>query len=74
MPSGKRTTYDEEGENGTGPSRKKGKSHEGKDVKAKRKKRACRKFHVSNFPLGDRQLSYSLKDDLTSRKADVTFG
>ena len=29
---------------------------------------------MSDFPLGDGQLSYNLKDDLTSRKADVTFG
>ena len=49
-------------------------SHEGEDVKAKCKQRPRRKFHVSDFPLGDGQLSYSLKDDLTSRKANVTFG
>ena len=53
---------------------KKGKAHEGKDVKAKRKRRARQKFHVSDFPLGDGQESYSLREDLTSRKADVTFG
>ena len=74
MPIGKRTTQDKEGGNGAGPSKKKGKSHEGEDVKAKRKRRARRKFHVSDFPLGDGQFSYDLKEDLTSRKAEVTFG
>ena len=63
-----------EGRGVAGPSKKKGKAHEGEDVKAKRKRRARRRFHVSDFPLGDGQLSYNLKDDLTSRKADVTFG
>ena len=29
---------------------------------------------MSDFPLGEGQDSYSLKEDLTSRKADVTFG
>ena len=74
MPVGKRSTEEKEGRNGAGPSKKKGKSHEGEDVKAKRKRRARRKFHVSDFPLGEGQDSYSLKEDLTSRKADVTFG
>ncbi|RYA73815.1 hypothetical protein DD595_24815, partial [Enterobacter cloacae complex sp. 4DZ3-17B2] len=74
MPIGKRTTEEKEGRSVPGPSKKKGKSHEGEDVKAKRKRRARRKFHVSDFPLGDGQLSYDLKEDLTSRKADVTFG
>ncbi|MCO5560944.1 hypothetical protein L7F22_014564 [Adiantum nelumboides] len=74
MPIGKRTTQDKEGRNAPGRSKKKGKSHEHEDVKAKKKRRARRKFHVSNFPLGDGQLSYDLKEDLTSRKADVTFG
>ncbi|RYA55369.1 hypothetical protein, partial [Enterobacter cloacae complex sp. CH23B] len=68
------TTEDKEGRSAPDPSKKKGKSHEGEDVKAKRKRRARRKFHVSDFPLGDGQLSYDLKEDLTSRKADVTFG
>ena len=40
----------------------------------KGKRRARRKFHVSDFPLGDGQSSYSLKEDLTSWKADLTFG
>ena len=61
MPVGKRSTEEKEGRNGAGPSKKKGKSHEGEDVKAKRKRRACRKFHVSDFPLGEGQDSYSLK-------------
>ncbi|MCO5607268.1 hypothetical protein L7F22_061461 [Adiantum nelumboides] len=74
MPIGKRTTQDKEGRNAPGPSKKKGKSHEDKNVKAKRKRRARHKFHVSDFPLGDGQLSYDLKEDLTSKKADVTFG
>ena len=74
MPVGKRSTEEKEGRNGAGPSKKKGKSHEGEYVKAKRKRRARRKFHVSDFPLGEGQDSYSLKEDLTSRKADVTFG
>ena len=68
MPLRKRDTDE------AGPSKKKGKSQEGEDVKAKRKRRARRKFHVSDFPLGDGQESYSLRDVLTSRKADVTFG
>ena len=74
MPVGKRSTEEKEGRNGAGPSKKKGKSHEGEDVKAKRKRRARRKCHVSDFPLGEGQDSYSLKEDLASRKADVTFG
>ncbi|MCO5586952.1 hypothetical protein L7F22_040897 [Adiantum nelumboides] len=74
MPIGKRNTQHKEGRSGPGLSKKKGKSHEDEDVKAKRKRRARRKFHVSDFPLGDGQLSYDLKEDLTSRKVDVTFG
>ena len=53
---------------------KKGKIHEGDDMKAKRKQRLRKKFHVSNFPLGEGQSSYSLKEDITNRKVDVTFG
>ncbi len=74
MPVRKRDTAEKERRDEARPSKKKGKSHEGKDVKAKRKRRARRKFHVSDFPLGDGQESYSLREDLTSRKADVTFG
>ena len=29
---------------------------------------------MSDFPLGEGQSSYSLKEDLTSRKANLTFG
>ena len=29
---------------------------------------------MADFPLGEGQESYSLRGDLTSRKADVTFG
>ena len=43
-------------------------------MKAKRKRRPRRKFHVSHFPLGEGQSSYSLKEDITNRKGDVTFG
>ena len=61
MTIGKRTTEEKEGRGVAGPSKKKGKSHEGEDVKAKHKRRACTRFHVSDFPLGDGQSSYSLK-------------
>ena len=71
---GKRTTEEKEGRSAPGPRKNKGKSHEGEDVKAKRKRRPRRKFHVSDFPLGEGQSSYSLKEDITNRKADVTFG
>ena len=40
----------------------------------KKKRRARRKFHVSDSPLGEGQSSYSLKEDLTSPNADLTFG
>ena len=43
-------------------------------MKAKRKRRARRKFQVSDFPLGEGQNSYNLREDLTTRKTDVTFG
>ena len=71
---GNRTTDEKEGRSPTGPSRKKGKVHKDEDAKAKQKRRARRKFQVSDFPLGEGQLSYSLKEGLNSRKADVTFG
>ena len=29
---------------------------------------------MSDFPLGEGQASYNLKEDMASRKADVTFG
>ena len=71
---GKRTTEDKEIKSVAGPRKEKGKSHEGEDVKAKQKQRPRRKFHVLDFPLGEGQSSYSLKEDITNRKADVTFG
>ena len=74
MPIGKRTTEEKEGRGTAGPSKKKGKAHEGEDVKAKIKKRARRKIHVLDFPLGYGQSTYNLKNDIISRKADVTFG
>ena len=74
MPIGKRTPDEREGRGVAGPSKKKGKAHEGEDAKVKRKRRPRRKFHVSDFPLGDGQESYSLKSDITNRKADITFG
>ena len=74
MPIGKRTTEEKEGRSGTGPSKKKVKSHEGEDVKAKRKRRARRKFHVLDLPLGEGQESYNLKDDVINRKANITIG
>ena len=53
MPIGKRTTKEKEGRGVASPSKKKRKAHEGEDVKARTKRRSCRKFHVSYFPLGD---------------------
>ena len=29
---------------------------------------------MSNFPLGEGQSSYTLKEDISNKKADVTFG
>ena len=66
MTIGKRGTKEKEGRIATGPSKKKGKINKGEDAKVKQKRRARRKFHVSNFPLGEGQSSYSLKEDLTS--------
>ena len=66
MPIGKRSTEEKEGRSAAGPSKKKGKMHEGEDAKVKWKRRARWKFHVSDFPLGEGQSSYSLKEDLTS--------
>ena len=74
MPIGKRTTKKKEGRSPASSNKKKGKSHKDEDVEAKRKRRAHKKFHVPDFSLGDGQLSYNLKEDLTSKKADVTFG
>ena len=55
MPIGKRTTEEKEGRGVVGPSKKKGKAHEGEDVKAKTRRRAHQKFYVSSFPLGEGQ-------------------
>ena len=74
MPIGKRSTEEKEGRSAASPSKKKGKVHKGEDAKVKQKRRARRKFHVSSFPLGEVQSSYSLKEDLTSWKVDLTFG
>ena len=61
MAVGKRKTNEKEGRSLVGPSKKKGKVHKDKDAKARQKRRARRKFQVSDFPLGDGKLSYSLK-------------
>ncbi|MCO5548055.1 hypothetical protein L7F22_001511 [Adiantum nelumboides] len=74
-PGPSRLTVEEKGKTKVlSPSKKKGKAHEGEDVKAKRKRRARRKFHVLDFPLGEGQGNYDLREDLTTQKADVTFG
>ena len=74
IPIGKRTIEEKEGRSPPSPNKKKGKSHKDEDAKAKRKRRARKRIHVLFFPLGDGQLSYNLKHNLTSKKADVTFG
>ena len=75
MRVGKRTTEEREANKGVaGPSKKKGKVQEGDDAKTKKKRGPRRKFHVSDFPLGVGQESYNLKEDLASRKADITYG
>ncbi|MCO5582576.1 hypothetical protein L7F22_036474 [Adiantum nelumboides] len=56
------------------PNKKKGKEKEGEDAKAKRKRRPCRKFEVTDLPLGEGQTAYDLKEDLSGRKIDCTFG
>ncbi|MCO5592793.1 hypothetical protein L7F22_046796 [Adiantum nelumboides] len=66
MPLGKR---EREGYAAPGPSKKKG-----KDAKAKRKRRPCKKFEVTDLPLGEGQTAYDLKEDLIGRKIDCTFG
>ena len=73
MPIGKRSTKEKQVRNSEIPSKKKGKNHEGEYVKARRKRRAPHKFHVLDFPLEEEQNSYSLKEDLASRKANMTF-
>lgn len=75
LPLGKRTTEEKDPTKGVaGPSKKKGKMKEGDDTTVKKKRRPRRQFQVSDFPLGDGQASYSLKEDLMTRKANVTFG
>ena len=59
MPIGKRTPGEREPDRGAaGSSKKKGKVKEGDDAKTKKKRAPRRKFHVSDFPLGDGQISY----------------
>ncbi len=75
MPIGKRTTEEREPNKGiAGPSKKKGKMKEGDDATTKKKRRPRRKFHVTDFPMGVGQESYSLKGDVCNRKADITYG
>ena len=74
MPLGKRTPKQREGRNAHGRSKKKGKAKEGGDVKIKKKIAPQRHFKVSDFLIGVGQSSYNLQDDVTGRKADVTFG
>ncbi|MCO5587413.1 hypothetical protein L7F22_041362 [Adiantum nelumboides] len=71
MPLGKR---EREGYAAPGPSKKKGKEKEGEDAKAKRKRRPRKKFEVTDLPLGEGQIAYDLKEDLSGRKIDCTFG
>ena len=68
MPNEKRTIEKKEERSPAGRSKNKEKRHKDEYVKAKRKRRACRKFHVTESPLGEKQDSYILKGDLTSRK------
>lgn len=75
MPIGKWTTEEREPNRGVaGSSKKKGKVKEGDDAKTKKKRAPRRKFHVSDFPIGDGQASYSSKEDMANRKADISFG
>ena len=74
MPIGKRTMEEKEGRSDASPRKNKGKNHKGEVVKAKQKQRPRRIFCVSDFPLGEGQASYNLKEDITNRKVDVTFG
>lgn len=73
MPIGKRTPDEREPDRGAaGSSKKKGKVKEGDDAKTKKKRAPRRKFHVSDFPLGDGQAS--LKEDMEKRKVNINFG
>ena len=60
MPIEKRNPDEREGRNATRRNKKKGKSREEDDAKAKKKIRLRKKFHVSYFLLGARQESYNL--------------
>ena len=55
MPIGKRSTKKKEGGSTIGSNKRKGKVHLGEDAKVRWKRRACKKVHVSNFPLGEGQ-------------------
>ena len=74
MPIGKRTTDERDNRGVPGPSKKRGKAKEGDDATTKKKRRPRRHFQVSDFPIGVGQDSYSLKDDIADRKANITFG
>lgn len=74
MPIGKRTTNERDNREVPGPSKKRGKAKEGDDATTKKKRRPRRHFQVSDFPMGGGQASYSLKDDIADRKANLTFG
>lgn len=74
MPIGKRTTDKRDNRGIPGPSKKKGKMKEGDNATTKKKRRPRRHFQVSDFPMGVGQTSYSLKDDIVDRKANITFG
>ena len=53
MPIAKRSTKEKEERSAAGLSKKKDKMHKGEDAKVKQKRRARRKFHMSDFPLGE---------------------
>lgn len=68
MSIGKRTMEEKEGRGVAHPSKKMGKTHEGENIKAKGKVRACRRFQVSELPLGmGNQVSTSKKTLLVER-------
>lgn len=66
---GQRTTKEREPNTGIArPRKKKGKAKDRDDTITKKKRDLKRKFHVSDFPLGDGQSNYSLRDDVASKK------
>ena len=73
MPVGKRTPDEREGRGASGSKKKKGKAKEGDDAKTSKKRAPRRWFEVTDFPLGVGQSSYSLKEDMIGRKANITF-